>query len=273
MSALAVRTRAVPERHPLWLLGGATLAWFALYHWLLPFWDWLLYDVFALPQGPRWSDALHFFLYDTTKIPVLLAGIIFVARLLRSFLSIERTRSLLGGKREGLGNIAAAGLGVATPFCSLQRGPGLHWLRRRRSAARDHAHLPDRKPNGERGRRRPALRDVRLQDRRPLHRLWAADRDHRRRHPRPSAPRALHRAIRARSRREGRHDRMVEAKPTWQERFELALGRGEDDRRQGLALPACRDCARRGHPRLDADRFLLARMRPRRTRSPSRSPF
>ncbi len=123
MSALAVRVRIGGERHPLWLLGGGALAWFALYHWLLPFWDWLLYGAVALPQGPRWSDALHFFLYDTTKILLLLVGIIFVARLLRSFLSIERTRALLGGKREGFGNIAAAGLGVATPFCSCSAVP------------------------------------------------------------------------------------------------------------------------------------------------------
>jgi uncharacterized membrane protein YraQ (UPF0718 family) len=123
MSAIALRTQTVRDRHPLWLLGGGVLAWFALYHFLLPFWNWLLYNAVALPQGPRWSDALHFFLYDTTKILLLLAGIIFLARLLRSFLSVERTRALLGGKREGLGNIAAAGLGVATPFCSCSAVP------------------------------------------------------------------------------------------------------------------------------------------------------
>jgi hypothetical protein len=123
MSALALHTQAARERHPLWLLAGGAVAWLALYKALLPFWDWLLYNVFAIPQGPRWADALHFFLYDTTKILLLLVGIIFVARILRSFLSIERTRALLGGKREGLGNIAAAGLGVATPFCSCSAVP------------------------------------------------------------------------------------------------------------------------------------------------------
>ncbi len=54
---------------------------------------------------------------------LLLVGIIFVARVLRSFLSIERTRALLGGKREGVANVAAAGLGVATPFCSCSAVP------------------------------------------------------------------------------------------------------------------------------------------------------
>jgi uncharacterized membrane protein YraQ (UPF0718 family) len=123
MSAIATRTRVAGERRPLWLLGAATLGWLALYHLLLPFWNWLLYTVFLLPDDTRWADALHFFLYDSTKILLLLVGIIFAVRILRSFLSIERTRALLGGKREGLGNFAAAGLGVATPFCSCSAVP------------------------------------------------------------------------------------------------------------------------------------------------------
>jgi hypothetical protein len=89
VSTLALRTQTAGERHPLWLLGAAALGWLALYKALLPFWDWLLYSALPIPQGPRWADALHFFLYDTTKILLLLTGIIFVARVLRSFLSIE----------------------------------------------------------------------------------------------------------------------------------------------------------------------------------------
>jgi uncharacterized protein len=42
---------------------------------------------------------------------------------LRSFMSVERTRALLGGKREGIGNVMAAGLGVITPFCSCSAVP------------------------------------------------------------------------------------------------------------------------------------------------------
>lgn len=123
MSAIAARTRLAEQRHPLWLLGAITLAWLALYHFLLPFWDWLLYDAFRLPTDTHWADAVHFFLYDSTKILLLLVGIIFAVRILRSFLSIERARALLGGRREGLGNVAAAGLGVATPFCSCSAVP------------------------------------------------------------------------------------------------------------------------------------------------------
>jgi uncharacterized protein len=42
---------------------------------------------------------------------------------LRSYMSVERTRALLGGRREGAGNVMAAGLGVVTPFCSCSAVP------------------------------------------------------------------------------------------------------------------------------------------------------
>jgi uncharacterized membrane protein YraQ (UPF0718 family) len=95
----------------------------ALYVALGPFWNWVIYGLAGLPRGTHWADAVHFFFFDTTKILLLLVGIIFVVRILRSFLSIERTRALLGGKREGIGNVLAAALGVATPFCSCSAVP------------------------------------------------------------------------------------------------------------------------------------------------------
>ncbi len=121
MSAVAapVPTRA---RLPL-LLVAAVAAAVGFYFALGPFWNWTLFTVAGLPRGTRWADAVHFFCFDTTKIVVLLVAIIFVVRVLRSFLSVERTRALLGGRREGIGNVAAAGLGVATPFCSCSAVP------------------------------------------------------------------------------------------------------------------------------------------------------
>jgi len=71
----------------------------------------------------RLTETIHFFVYDTIKITLLLTGIIFVITVLRSYMSIERTRALLGGKREGVGNVMAAGLGVITPFCSCSAVP------------------------------------------------------------------------------------------------------------------------------------------------------
>jgi uncharacterized membrane protein YraQ (UPF0718 family) len=71
----------------------------------------------------HWGEAVHFFFYDVTKIALLLTGVIFIVTVLRSFMSVERTRALLGGRREGVGNVAAAGLGVVTPFCSCSAVP------------------------------------------------------------------------------------------------------------------------------------------------------
>jgi uncharacterized membrane protein YraQ (UPF0718 family) len=123
MTEVALRLRRTSDAHPIAGLALGAVVWFTLYHWLLPFWNWLCFTVLHLPADARWADALHFFLYDTTKILLLLVGIIFVVRVLRSFISLERTRRLLGGKREGVGNVFAATLGVATPFCSCSAVP------------------------------------------------------------------------------------------------------------------------------------------------------
>jgi uncharacterized membrane protein YraQ (UPF0718 family) len=122
VSTIAVSGRSRSFRVPLAFAGAVALA-AGLYLALGPFWNWAVYDLASLPRGTHYADAVHFFFFDTTKILLLLVGIIFVVRVLRSFLSIERTRAMLGGKREGVGNVLAAGLGVATPFCSCSAVP------------------------------------------------------------------------------------------------------------------------------------------------------
>ncbi len=104
-------------------LGAATLAWLVLYQANGPFWDWLVYRMASLDPASRLGSGVHFFFEDTVKIGLLLVGVIFAVTVLRSFMSVERTRALLGGKREGVGNVMAAGLGVITPFCSCSAVP------------------------------------------------------------------------------------------------------------------------------------------------------
>ena len=101
----------------------AAAAWWVLYSANQPFWDWLIGSVVGLDLTSRLGSGVHFFFYDSIKIILLLAGIIFLVTVLRSFMSVERTRALLGGKREGIGNVLAAGLGVVTPFCSCSAVP------------------------------------------------------------------------------------------------------------------------------------------------------
>ena len=76
-----------------------------------------------LSPASRLGSGVHFFFYDSVKIALLLIGTIFLVTVLRSFMSVERTRALLGGRREGVGNVMAAGLGVITPFCSCSAIP------------------------------------------------------------------------------------------------------------------------------------------------------
>jgi len=104
------------------LLGAAAL-WFAAYWVNERLWDLLFHDALGMDPDARLTESLLFFFYDTVKIALLLSGIIFVITILRSYMSIERTRALLGGRREGVGNVMAAGLGVVTPFCSCSAVP------------------------------------------------------------------------------------------------------------------------------------------------------
>ncbi len=105
------------------MLAGAVLLWLVAYQLIQPLANWVTYQLIGLPQGSHLGAALAFFLYDVPKILLLLSGMIFGISLLRSFFSAERTRALLGGRREGVGNVLAAGLGVVTPFCSCSAVP------------------------------------------------------------------------------------------------------------------------------------------------------
>ena len=84
--------------------------------------DWLV-TALAIPDGTRLHDAVAFFAYDTPKVLLLLALVVFAMGVVRSFFSPERTRRLLAGRREGVGNVLAASLGIVTPFCSCSAVP------------------------------------------------------------------------------------------------------------------------------------------------------
>jgi uncharacterized membrane protein YraQ (UPF0718 family) len=123
MSVRTARGRAGPDVRLWATLGASAAAWLALYRVNGPFWNWLLFHPFGLDPASRLGETIRFFVFDTTKILLLLSGIIFVVTILRSFMSVEKTRALLGGRREGVANVAAALLGVATPFCSCSAVP------------------------------------------------------------------------------------------------------------------------------------------------------
>ncbi len=85
--------------------------------------DLLVYRLMGMQPATRLGESLDFFFYDTMKIFLLLAIIIFVVAVIRSFFPPERARRLLGNKREYVGNMLAALLGIVTPFCSCSAVP------------------------------------------------------------------------------------------------------------------------------------------------------
>ncbi len=85
--------------------------------------SYITFDLLDLEQGSRFGAALEFFIYDTMKIFLLLSVIIFVISVIRSYFPPEKTRRILSHKKEFLGNILAALLGIVTPFCSCSAVP------------------------------------------------------------------------------------------------------------------------------------------------------
>lgn len=78
--------------------------------------DYLVYGLGGLSPKSNLGSAVHFFIYDTVKILVMLAIIIFVIAIIRSYFPPEKTRKILSHKRTFIGNIIAALLGIVTPF-------------------------------------------------------------------------------------------------------------------------------------------------------------
>jgi uncharacterized membrane protein YraQ (UPF0718 family) len=113
---------AFPARHPgLAALGGAA-AWLGLYLSLAPM-SKALVSALPLDPGSRLGTSLEFFLYDTPKVLMLLVAVVFAMGMINASFTPERTRALLAGRAEGLGNVLAAGLGTVTPFCSCSAVP------------------------------------------------------------------------------------------------------------------------------------------------------
>ena len=114
MTTIAPSKNTVSSRR-LYLLVAVLIAlWVTAYNIIQPLANWLAYTAIGLSIESHLGESLAFFLYDVPKILLLLSGMVFAISIIRTFFSPERTRALLGGKREGVGNVFAALLGVVT---------------------------------------------------------------------------------------------------------------------------------------------------------------
>jgi len=115
-----------PASGPAWLwhigLVVFVALWWLVYHQLIPASEWIT-ALIPVDRHSHTGEAFAFFFYDVPKVMLLLTLIVFAMGVVRSYFSPERTRALLAGKREGVGNVMAASLGVMTPFCSCSAVP------------------------------------------------------------------------------------------------------------------------------------------------------
>jgi uncharacterized membrane protein YraQ (UPF0718 family) len=105
-------------------LGAVTLyVWWLIYGRLPLLASFITYSFFGIKPGSHIAAAVEFFFYDTPKVMMLLVLVVFGVGIIRSFFTPEKTRDMLSGKTEFVGNTLAALLGIVTPFCSCSAVP------------------------------------------------------------------------------------------------------------------------------------------------------
>ncbi len=146
METPAPNRRSILTQH-LAVAVGALVAWVVLYQNLARVSHWLTYQVLHLPEG-RLASALEFFVFEAPKVLLLLAVVVFFMGIVRSFFSPERTRAILAGKRESVGNVLAALLGVVTPLLFMLGSSFVYWLRDDRRAFGGNVFFSRLRPDG-----------------------------------------------------------------------------------------------------------------------------
>jgi uncharacterized membrane protein YraQ (UPF0718 family) len=85
--------------------------------------NWLLLQFIGLSSETSYTESLHFFVMDITKIFFMLILVIYLMGLFRSFVSTERVRQYVKGKSDFIARSLAIFLGAVTPFCSCSSVP------------------------------------------------------------------------------------------------------------------------------------------------------
>lgn len=91
--------------------------------YLQMFADWVTYSVLGLVQGTPLASSVNFFIYDSIKVTLMLAVIVFAVAIVRTYITPQKVKKWVAGRPEGVGNVVAALLGIPTPFCSCSAVP------------------------------------------------------------------------------------------------------------------------------------------------------
>ena len=85
--------------------------------------DWVTSTILGLVQGSPLASSVNFFVYDSIKVTLMLAVIVFAVAIIRTYITPQKVKKWVGGRTEGVGNVVAALLGIPTPFCSCSAVP------------------------------------------------------------------------------------------------------------------------------------------------------
>jgi uncharacterized membrane protein YraQ (UPF0718 family) len=85
--------------------------------------DRVTYTVLGLVQGTPLASSVNFFVYDSIKVTLMLAVIVFAVGIVRTYITPQKVKKWVAGRSEGVGNVVAALLGIPTPFCSCSAVP------------------------------------------------------------------------------------------------------------------------------------------------------
>jgi uncharacterized membrane protein YraQ (UPF0718 family) len=85
--------------------------------------DQVTYSILGLVQGSPLASSVNFFVYDSIKVTLMLAVIVFAVAIVRTYITPQKVKKWVAGRNEGVGNVVAALLGIPTPFCSCSAVP------------------------------------------------------------------------------------------------------------------------------------------------------
>jgi len=100
-----------PKFHEVLGALAAAVAWWLIYRNLETFAKWFTYRLLSMRPGSHLAAAVEFLVFEAPKVLMLLTLVVFGVGIVRSFFTPERTRKLLAGRRESVGNVLAALLG------------------------------------------------------------------------------------------------------------------------------------------------------------------
>lgn len=115
------------QKKKIRLIGSIAIvlpALIALYVYLEPLADYLVYEIFTLKPETHIGEAINFFIYDTVKIVILLFLISSLMGVVNAYFPVERLKVYLTTKKlYGLQYFFASFFGAVTPFCSCSSIP------------------------------------------------------------------------------------------------------------------------------------------------------